>query len=167
MNWKLAYTLTVRGLPAPQGSKSFKGMRPGKDGRMIANMQESSKKVKPWRQDVKAAAMEAREEVVGLTRTGAAVVARPPIDAPVRMVITFTLPKPTSAPKRKRTFPMRTPDLSKLVRSTEDALTDAGIWADDARVIKCESEKVYPNEGQDALDTPGAVIRIYELLPDA
>jgi Holliday junction resolvase RusA-like endonuclease len=169
MNWKLAYTLTIRGLPAPQGSKKFVGTTKSGRGLMV----ESSKKVKPWRQDVKAEALLARGLTNGRRESGLLdpgglnLADRAPIDAPVRMVITFTLPKPTSAPKRKRTFPMRTPDLSKLVRSTEDALTDAGIWADDARVIECNSAKVYPNEGQDALDTPGAVIRIYELLPDA
>jgi Holliday junction resolvase RusA-like endonuclease len=167
MNWKLAYTLTVRGMPAPQGSKKFLGTFAGKDGRQHAKLAESSKKVKPWRQDVMAAGVEARENMVALAWRGNQAAMPAPIDAPVRMVITFTLPKPASAPKRRRTFPMRTPDLSKLVRSTEDALTDAGIWADDARVIECSAAKVYPNEGHDALDTPGAVIRIYELLPDA
>jgi len=55
---------------------------------------------------------------------------------------------------------MRTPDLSKLVRSTEDALTEAGIWKDDARVVECFASKRYPNEGPDALDVPGCVIEI-------
>lgn len=142
--------LTVRGLPAPQGSKSFKGM--SNAGRAI--LTESSKKVRPWRQDVKAAAEALRD------RTGA-----PPIDGPVIVRMTFTLPKPKSAPKRRRTYPMRTPDLSKLARSTEDALTDAGIWADDARVIGYEKLwKTYPSEDVDALDSPGCVIEIREVI---
>lgn len=141
--------LTVRGTPAPQGSKSFKGM--SKAGRAI--LTESSKKVRPWRQDVKAAAEALRE------RTGAA-----PIDGPVVVSMVFTLQKPASAPKRRRTYPMRTPDLSKLARSTEDALTDAGIWADDARVIEYSRlAKVYPGEDPHALDTPGVVIEIMEV----
>ena len=140
---KLAYRIIVYGLPAPQGSKRHVG-----GGVMI----ESSKKVKPWREAVKAKAEAARERV-----------GQPPIDGPVRLIVTFTMPKPASAPKRRRTWPMRTPDLSKLVRSTEDALTDAGIWKDDARVVDCASAKVYPLEGQEALDTPGAVIEVYLL----
>jgi crossover junction endodeoxyribonuclease RusA len=44
-------TFTVRGTPAPQGSKSFKGIHGGH-----AVLAESSKKVKPWRMDVKAVA---------------------------------------------------------------------------------------------------------------
>jgi crossover junction endodeoxyribonuclease RusA len=76
----------------------------------------------------------------------------------------FTLPKPSSAPKRTRTWPMRYPDLSKLLRSTEDALTTAGVWADDARVIEYRHlAKVYPGEHPDALDAPGAVIRVWRL----
>lgn len=142
--------IVVRGTPAPQGSKSFKGM--SKAGRAI--LTESSKKVRPWRQDVKAAAEALRE------RTGTA-----PIDGPVVVSMVFTLQKPASAPKRRRTYPMRTPDLSKLARSTEDALTDAGIWADDARVIGyTKLWKTYPMEDVDALDTPGAVIEIREVV---
>lgn len=142
--------IVVRGMPAPQGSKSFKGMTNA--GRAI--LTESSKKVKPWRQDVKAAAELLRAD------SGAT-----PIDAPVVVRMIFTLPKPQSAPKRRRTYPMRTPDLSKLARSTEDALTDAGVWADDARVIEYDRlAKVYPGEDPEALDSPGCVIEIWEVV---
>jgi Holliday junction resolvase RusA-like endonuclease len=141
--------ITVRGQPAPQGSKKFVGL--SKAGRGI--LAESSKKVKPWRQDVKDAAVAAME-------------GRTMLDGPLLAVMTFTLPKPTSAPKTRQTWPCRKPDLSKLVRSTEDALSDAGVWADDARAIALVVRKVYPNEGEDALSSPGAVIRIYDgVLP--
>lgn len=142
--------IVVRGTPAPQGSKSFKGM--SKAGRAI--LTESSKKVRPWRQDVKAAA----EQLMALS-------GGKPIDAPVLVRMVFTLPKPQSAPKRRRTYPMRTPDLSKLARSTEDALSDAGVWADDARVVEYSRlAKVYPGEDPDALSSPGAVIEIREVV---
>lgn len=145
-----AVRIIVRGRPAPQGSKSFKGMTNA--GRAI--LTESSKKVRPWRQDVKAAAEACR------ARSGAA-----PIDGPVIVRMVFTLPKPKSAPKTRRTYPMRTPDLSKLVRSTEDALTDAGIWKDDARVIEyVRLAKVFPGEDPEALDCPGVVIEIREVV---
>ena len=53
------------------------------------------------------------------------------------------------------------PDLSKLLRSTEDALTDAGLWADDARVVEYERlAKVYPGEDPEALPVPGVRIEI-------
>ena len=133
-------TITVYGMPAPQGSKKHVG-----NGVMI----ESSKKVKPWRQDVSAAAVACGQQLP---------------DGPVRVFMAFTLPKPKSAPKTRRTYPDRKPDLSKLVRSTEDALTTAAVWGDDARVVECTAAKRYPGEGADALDRPGAVIRIEAIV---
>lgn len=136
-------TITVIGLPAPQGSKAFKGM--SKSGHAI--LAESSKKVKPWREAVVWAAREAGCHVPGA----------------VSVRVTFTLPKPKSAPKTRKTYPDRKPDLSKLVRSTEDALVDAGVIEDDARIVRLSTEKVFPNEGMDALDVPGARIEVTAL----
>lgn len=138
-----ALQVIAYGNPAPQGSKSFKGIRGGK-----AIMVESSKKVRPWREIVHAAAVAARH--------GAA-----PIDAPVLVRMIFTVPKPSSAPKTRRTYPCRMPDLSKLCRSTEDALTTAGVWKDDARVVGYgRLAKVYPGEDPEALEAPGVRIQI-------
>jgi Holliday junction resolvase RusA-like endonuclease len=137
--------IRVFGSPAPQGSKRFLGMKGGK-GIMV----ESSKAVKPWREAVKHAALDAMQSHSGAI-SGAVV---------VEMV--FTVPKPASAPKKRVTYPDRKPDLSKLIRSTEDALSDAGVWEDDARVIEYRfASKVYPNEGTGALHIPGAIIRIF------
>lgn len=147
--------LVCYGLPAPQGSKSFKGMRKGKDGKEHAVMAESSKKVKPWRKDVEAAGKDA------CARYGLPA----PLDGPLSVRMVFTMPKPVSAPKRRRTWPDRMPDLSKLARSTEDALTSAGLWADDARVVEYQRlAKVYPGEDAEALDAPGVRIVISTLL---
>lgn len=138
-------SLTVYGMPGPQGSKRHVG-----GGRMI----ESSKKVKPWRMDVKAAA-EMLMAQSGVTT----------FDGPLRVRMVFTLPKPASAPKRRRTWPDRKPDVSKLARSTEDALTDSGLWRDDARVVEyARLAKVYPNEDPEALDRPGVLITVEEIL---
>jgi Holliday junction resolvase RusA-like endonuclease len=133
-------TITVIGMPGPQGSKSFRGFTK----RGHAYMPESSAKVKPWREAVVWAARDS-----GLK-----------VDGAVMLTIVFTLPKPKSAPKRRRTYPDRKPDLSKLVRSTEDALKDAGVIEDDARIVHLAASKVFPNEHPDALDVPGAVIRV-------
>lgn len=135
------------GSPAPQGSKKFVGLT--KTGRGI--LAESSAKVKPWRQDVKAAAEKARGDAS-------------PMDGPLRAHIVFTLPKPKSAPKRRRTFPDRKPDLSKLLRSTEDALTDAGVISDDARIVEfVRLAKAFPGEDVDALTAPGVKIEIWQI----
>ncbi len=133
-------TITVYGLPAPQGSKRHVG-----NGVMI----ESSKNVKPWRLAVKHAALDQTDHLAGAFFTGA-----------VAVEMIFTMPKPKSTPKG-RFWPDRKPDLSKLVRSTEDALTDAGVWEDDARVINCVASKTFPNAGVGALHIPGARIRIW------
>lgn len=138
----MTMTIIVYGSPAPQGSKKFVGL--AKSGRGI--LAESSKKVRPWRQDVKAEALAIRGDAM-------------PIDGPVRVRMVFTMPKPSSAPKRKRTYPCKMPDLSKLARSTEDALTEAGIWKDDARVVEYDRlAKVYPGEDPESLDAPGVRI---------
>ncbi len=140
-------SFTVTGNPAPQGSKKFVGTT--KTGRGL--MVESSKKVKPWRMDVKAAAEAAREAYAGMA----------PLDGPLVVTMVFTLPKPASAPKRRTTWPDKKPDLSKLARSTEDAISDAGLWADDPRVVEYERlAKVFPGEDPDALPVPGVLVRI-------
>jgi Holliday junction resolvase RusA-like endonuclease len=148
--------IRVVGLPGPQGSKKLVG----RDGKGRGILVESSKKVKPWREAVVWAAREAMEEgALSLERhcNGAVIGA-------VSVEMIFTLPKPKSAPKRRATLPDRKPDLSKLVRSTEDALTTAGVYEDDARIVECRSAKRYPGEGPDALDVPGCVIRIARAL---
>jgi len=141
----------VRGVPAPQGSKSFKGIRAGH-----AILVESSKKVRPWRQDVKAAAEAEMGKLTGWE----------PLDGPLVATMVFTMRRPLSAPKTRQTWPDRTPDLSKLIRSTEDALTDAGLWVDDARVVEyARVAKVFPGDDPLALSSTGAVIIVERLVP--
>jgi crossover junction endodeoxyribonuclease RusA len=135
-------TITVFGLPGPQGSKKLVGR--DRKGRGI--LIESSAKVKPWREAVKWAVLEYRRAHGSCC-----------IEGPVRMEVTFTLPMPKST---KRESPSTRPDLSKLVRSTEDALTEVGIWEDDGRVVECISRKVYPGYHSLSLESPGARIHL-------
>jgi crossover junction endodeoxyribonuclease RusA len=160
-------TITVYGIPAPQGSKRFVGH--AKSGRGI--MVESSAKVKPWREAV-------RSEACHAMTMASTSVPMLPIAGAVRVTMVFTLPRPKSA--KKGAVPSKKPDLSKLVRGTEDALTDAGVWEDDARVIRITAEKHYPFtlkrgmacqpgciciycEHTNVLDRPGVVIVIEPL----
>jgi len=139
-------TIVVYGIPGPQGSKSFKGHT--KTGRGI--LVESSKKVKPWREAVRWAYLDA----VSMRYPGFF----PMFVTPVRVEMTFTFAKPK---RPKYACHGTRPDLSKLARSTEDALSDIGCWADDSLVTQYDKlAKRYPNEGDDALDRPGCVIRI-------
>jgi len=148
-------SFTVYGLPAPQGSKRHVG-----NGVMI----ESSKNVKPWRQDVKQAALDAIHELDGWT----------PLDGPLMASMVFTFARPKghyrtgrnahllrdAAPAR----PHGMPDLSKILRSTEDALKGV-VWADDARVVGYEQlGKWYAGTyAPDVLPMPGCVIRVWPL----
>jgi Holliday junction resolvase RusA-like endonuclease len=147
-------TIVVYGEPAPQGSKRHLG-----NGVLV----ESSKKVKPWRQDVKAAALDM--VVAGV----------PPLDGPLAASIVFTVrDQPASKPswwpagerwsKALHWRPASTPDLSKLLRSTEDALTGV-TWKDDARVVEyTRLAKYYAGHpAADVLDRPGAVIREWRI----
>lgn len=112
---------------------------------------ESSKKVKPWRKRVEAEAM-------------MAIAGAKPLDGPLIARMVFTMPKPKAAPKTRQTWPDRTPDLSKLVRSTEDALVTARLIADDARIVEYSRvAKVFPNEDAESLPMPGARVTITRL----
>lgn len=133
--------LVVYGTPAPQGSKRHVGR-----GIMV----ESSAKVAPWREAVKWAAL---SKLTG----------REPMAGPLHVTCDFFLLKPRSAPKKVHAWPAKRPDLDKLLRSTFDALSDAGVWLDDAQVVRCTASKSYALEGLESLSRPGAVIRVRPL----
>ncbi len=133
----------VIGVPGPQGSKRFVGR-----GIMI----ESSDKVRPW-----------REAVAWAGRTAMGSLA--PLEGALVCQMVFTMPKSKSAPKKRRTLPYKKPDTSKLIRSTEDAMTTGGVWKDDAQVVKyIETGKVFPNEDPDAMPCLGAVVRVWRVV---
>ena len=146
-------TIHVTGTPAPQGSK--RGFYNPKIGRV--QMVESSSKVKPWRQDVKAAALNTIATVDHQQLLG-----------PVAVDVVFYLPRPAghygtgrnahqikgSSPR----WPHRKPDVDKLQRSTLDALGEAGVWRDDAQVVDVHASKAYA-DGR----PPGADITIRSL----
>jgi crossover junction endodeoxyribonuclease RusA len=126
----------VRGIPGAQGSKRHVG-----NGVMV----ESSAKVKPWRQDVKAAAETA------LTASDWP----QPCQQPVHLRAIFTFTRPRShyrtgkfADQLRDDAPLYVTsrgagDLDKLERSTNDALTAAGVVADDALIVTSRTSKVY------------------------
>ena len=136
----------VNGTPGAQGSKINYGK-----GRMA----ESSKKVAPWRTDVKAAAQEALLDSEWDTTT-------PEIAA----LVLFRIRRPKSHYRTGRyahllrddapTFVTSrgVGDLDKLLRSTFDALTAAGVIGDDSWIVRVESEKRYSG------GTPGADIEL-------
>lgn len=144
-------TITVYGTPAPQGSKKIGRIR-GTGKRILI---EDNARTKPW-----------REHVAECARI--ATLRQPTIDAPVRVQITFTIPKPDRAPKRRRTWPATKPDVDKLTRAVFDSLKDAGVIREDSRVVHVSAEKVYPNEPavhSEALPRPGVQITLWEVAP--
>lgn len=143
----------VRGLPVPQGSmRAF--VNPN-TGRAIVTAGRDAK-VREWRVAVTAALGDANfgQDV----HLGA-----------VRLAVQFNLPRPAShylpANRSRAQRVLRsdapvnvatTPDLDKLIRAIGDAATAAGVWRDDAQVVRIVAEKRYSSEG----DGPGAFILI-------
>jgi len=147
--------IEVRGTPAPQGSK--RGFNNPRTKRVIV-VEQLHDRIKNWRDAVVSAAVEARDGAL-------------PLGGPLHVRMVFTVVRPQShyrTGKNARQLrdgapsqPFTKPDLSKLARSTEDALTTARVWNDDAQVSEyLRLAKVFANEDPDALDSPGAVIYV-------
>jgi crossover junction endodeoxyribonuclease RusA len=135
---------TVYGLPKPQGSMNSARTRAGKQ----VVFHHNAKELLPWREAVTWALRAAHRG--------------DPLTGPVAVNIVFTLRKPNSAPKRRHVYPTKQPDLDKLLRGVLDAATYAGVWRDDAQVVRGYQAKHYTGDGfPDVLPTPGAVIRIW------
>lgn len=115
----------VEGRPAPQGSKSFKGIRGGR-GILV----ESSKAVGPWRSDIESIARLHCNSI----ETG-----------PVGIQLSFVMPRPKSTPKYS-TPPAtkRTGDVDKLARAVLDALTSVA-YVDDSQVVNLQATKRIAN----------------------
>ena len=69
-----------------------------------------------------------------------------PWDGPVRLELDFGLPKPKSAPKNRRVWPDKRPDLDKLTRAVLDALSYV-VFADDSQVVEIAARKEYGPPG--------------------
>jgi crossover junction endodeoxyribonuclease RusA len=148
---------TVNGTPGAQGSKRHVG-----NGVMV----ESSKKVKPWRSDVKAAAEHA---------TGAVAHFDPwrPYNEPVHVTLEFRFPRPKAHYRTGRNAHLLKDDAptfvtsracgdaDKLARSTLDALVAAGVLADDSYVARLVVEKTYCGDGE----LRGATVMVRPLEP--
>ena len=120
--------------PQPQGSmRGF--VLPGKNGQKArAILTSDNSKLKPYRSEVTRSAMLALSEA-GVAEPFAGK------HVPVSLVLDFYLDRPASIPKKRKEMVVR-PDLSKLVRSTEDAMTGV-LYADDAQVVELSVRKHY------------------------
>jgi len=137
-------TFAVHGLPAPQGSKRHMG-----NGVMV----ESSKKVKPWRQDTKYAALAAKPSDWDAS-------------GPMSLSVVFRFQRPAAHYLKNGLRPTapyyvtsaRNGDLDKLLRSTCDAITGI-LFDDDRQVVSINAIKRYCTQGE----LPGAIITLTAL----
>jgi len=137
----------VYGNPAPQGSKLPRPIYT--QGRFTGRIAlvEMSRRVGPWREAVR--------------RAIAAALPQPwePLTGPVEVRVALIMPKGRTV---RRPWPSVAPDLDKLVRSTLDGLTMAGVWAADAQVVRLLCEEVYAGT-PGGLDQPGALVEISQI----
>ena len=119
-------TFTVYGVAYPKGSKQAIVTR---DGR-YAGMRESSGGVAGWSQLVRGEA--SRAMAVAPMQVG-----------PIRVFVTFALPRPKKFSKRGQPVAHLTaPDIDKLLRAVLDALTHVA-WHDDSQVVEVLGLKRY------------------------
>lgn len=138
----------VPGIPAPGGSK--KSIYNKKLDRVLTF--DDCKRNKPWRDSVASAGMEAMGQ-------------REPMTGALEVLFTFYFPRPKghygsgkNADKIKASAPARPtvkPDVTKIIRSTEDALTGI-VWRDDAQIVTQTAEKFYGTR-------PGVRVSVREL----
>ena len=150
--------ITAYGKPVTQGSKirTRWAMRDA-NGDTLA----------PWRDNVRAAAI----GVMRRKNSSGLIVVDSFGTSPVHVVLTFTFARPASHFGTGRNVAMVKPsalphpsshaigDIDKLTRACLDALTDAGIWADDSQVVGLVARKVWLGSPI-AMDRPGVVINI-------
>ena len=111
----------AQGLPTPQGNHSLS---------RTGVIYEATKGHRIWRREVAIAAMLARRST--------------PITRPGSVALDFYLLRPHTS---RRPMPSVRPDLSKLIRSTEDALVEGMLLADDALIVSLSAAKVYARPG--------------------
>lgn len=135
-----AVSFTVYGVAAPAGSKH--GFVNRKTGRVIIT--DDAKRSRPWKNDVTAAAIDALGDTEGRLPE--------PLDGPLLLEITFWVSRPKghygtgrNADKVKPGAPWAPtvkPDLLKLARAVEDALTGI-VYRDDAQITAETLQKAY------------------------
>ena len=83
-----------------------------------------------------------------------------PAGVPLVLSIDYRLPRPKRLKDRTGVPHVGKPDMDNLAKAVKDALTQAGVWADDAQVCEYRTHaKSYADPGT----PPGAVITIEEV----
>lgn len=145
----------VPGIPAPGGSK--KAFQSKKTGRIFVT--DDAKGNRAWKNTVR--------DWAGVGYRGE------PLAVPLFLDVLFVVPRPKGhygtgkhAGRVKHTAPRHPavkPDVTKLLRSTEDALTGL-LWIDDALIVEQYVKKCYADQpGTPRIEQPGALIRVAPL----
>ena len=140
----MSLTFDVYGRPAPQGSKRYVGGNRAQGGRFI----EASKYLPAWRKAVTSTAVAIMEDEGWETCTD-----------PVTLEVIFYLERPATISREKRPWPIKPPDLDKLIRSVADSCSDAGVWGDDDQVVHVIAWKCYADTRE-----PGATVVITPIV---
>ena len=145
MNFLAAFDVT--GIPAPQGSKT----RMPNGAVLEAASKTGRAKHKAWRKAVQHEAEQVRDDQ--------------PYDGPLAVTILFRFPMPQSRPAavRKRGVGWHSvvPDKDKCQRSTLDALADAKLIVNDARVCRFDVNAIEVMGAH--LGGPGASVVLHGL----
>ena len=132
---ELVCEFTVLGLPRPQGS--HRAFMP--KGARFPVITDANRNLKQWRDLTSLVAQDyAPKELVS---------------SAVELRIDFYFARPKSLPKKVNQH-IKKPDLSKLIRSIEDSLTNI-VWNDDSQVVQVLATKNY--------GTPRAEIAVYTI----
>jgi Holliday junction resolvase RusA-like endonuclease len=142
-------TFRVFGVPQPGGSK--RGFVNPKTGRVV--IAEDAKRNKSWRESVLQAALPFAP--------------KEPLRGTIFLEVVFLMPRPKGhfrtgklAHLLRESAPIHhvtKPDATKLLRSTEDALTGL-LWKDDSQIAHQVVSKRYTTE------QPGAAIKVVQWL---
>jgi Holliday junction resolvase RusA-like endonuclease len=89
-----------------------------------------------------------------------------PIHRPIAMRIEWLFPRPKRLMTRKspkgRIWHVSKPDDDNLEKAVKDAITDAGVWADDSLCCRMAKEKVYAAVGEE----PGTWVAVSVMRTD-
>jgi Holliday junction resolvase RusA-like endonuclease len=139
----MMFELTIKGVkPEPAGSKRAFAM-PGKGGKYRAIVTDANAKSRPWKTHVSVMAQEALPKEFQVLEGG------------LFCAIRFKVPRPAghfngkgelNKAGRDKMHPTSKPDVLKLARGVEDALTGI-VWRDDAQIVDERITKLWSDDG--------------------
>lgn len=109
-----------------------------------------------------------RESVMDAARPNHVPLISPALQDDLVVKYYFTLARPASVSIARRPYPNVRPDWDNLIKPTQDAITVAGLWKDDSKIITGISSKAYVDgyhpDGTSAECIPGCVIEIFRIV---